>query len=114
MDASGWILLLVVAVCVVALIYVAKKSDKLLEETPSDETDSISSSSVSGRSVGGASSGSSAVKPAAVQAKVEEPEDSQVTIYAYGSSRANRLCTLCDGENDVSATHCRICGNQLI
>ena len=44
---------------------------------------------------------------------VEEEDSSQVTIYAYRAENKIRLCPLCDGENDASATHCHICGRKL-
>ena len=40
-------------------------------------------------------------------------EVSQVTIYKYQTNKKTQLCSLCDGENDSSATHCRICGKSL-
>ena len=41
------------------------------------------------------------------------PEVAQVTIYKYQTNKKTQLCSMCDGENDSSATHCRICGKSL-
>lgn len=97
MDAGGWILLLIVAACVIALIIIAKKR-KELEEDMSYGTDS--------------DSGSTTNKPVEEE-KVIEQGPPQVTIYEYRAANKKRLCALCDGENDPSATHCHVCGQQL-
>lgn len=97
MNAGGWILLLIVAACVVALIVIAKKR-KDLEEYTSYGTDSDSSSATN--------------KPVEEE-KIVEQGPPQVTIYEYRAANKKCLCALCDGENDSSATHCHVCGQQL-
>lgn len=97
MNAGGWILLLIVAACVVALIVIAKKR-KDLEEYTSYGTDSDSSSATN--------------KPVEEE-KIVEQGPPQVTIYEYRAANKKRLCALCDGENDSSATYCHVCGQQL-
>lgn len=46
----------------------------------------------------------------------EEPEQTpkQVNIYVFSAASRKRLCGCCDGENDMTATRCRICGQQII
>lgn len=97
MDTDGWILLLIAAACVVVLIVIAKKRREL-EESMSHGIDS--------------DSGSTTNKPIEEE-KVIEQGPPQVTIYEYRASNKKRLCALCDGENDSSATHCHICGQKL-
>ena len=97
MDAGGWILLLIVAACVVALIVITKKRREL-EKDMSYGTDS--------------DSGSTTNNPVKEDEVVEQGPP-QVTIYEYRATNKMRVCALCDGENDASATHCHVCGQQL-
>lgn len=97
MGALGWILLLVVVVCVVVLIVITNKRKKLEESTSS-----------------GTDHGSAAATNKPVEEKKEEVQPSnQVTIYEYRSAGKKRLCAMCDGENESSATHCCVCGQRL-
>lgn len=43
----------------------------------------------------------------------EEPRPSQMTICSYRAMERTTLCPCCDGENPVTATSCRICGQPL-
>lgn len=104
MDTSGLVLLLIVAVCVIALIYIARKQKALDEEIVVKPTDSSWSS--------GATSSSRGITPG----KVEEEKSSappQNTIYEFNAKSAKRLCPFCDGENSVGANVCKICGRDL-
>lgn len=97
MGPLGVILLLVVVVCVVVLIVIANKRKKL-EESTSSGTDHSSATATN--------------KP--VEEKKEEVQPSnQATIYEYCAANRKRLCAMCDGENEPSATHCHICGQRL-
>lgn len=97
MDANGWILLCIVAFCVFALIIISKKRREL-EKSMTYET--------------GADKGVSTPPPESEPGSdAEGPQ--QVTIYEFRSASKTCLCALCDGENDASATHCRICGQKL-
>ena len=97
MDTEGWILLIVVVACVIALIILTKKR-RDLEKSMSYGTDFDSDFTTN--------------KPV-VEEKAEEQGPPQVTIYEYRAANKKRLCALCDGENDPSATHCQVCGQQL-
>lgn len=46
-------------------------------------------------------------------AKTAHAPTSQHTIYIYSAKQATRLCPHCDGENNASATFCIICGQHL-
>lgn len=103
MNASSLFLLFIVAICVGVLIVIAIKVRKS-EESMSCKTD-YDSSTVATKSV--------------EEEKVEKQYPPQVTkvtmvtIYEYRPSSKKCLCALCDGENDIFATHCHICGQQL-
>ena len=97
MDSSGFVLLLIVAVCVIALIYITRKQKALDEEVVIKPTES---------------SGSSDTTPS----KPEEDKPSgppQNTIYEFNAKSTKRLCPFCDGENSVGAKVCNICGRDL-
>lgn len=97
MDAGGWILLLIVAACVVALLVISKKRREL-EESMSSGMES--------------DSGSTTNEPVE-EDRIIVQGPPQVTIYEYRAANKKRVCALCDGENDSSATHCHVCGQQL-
>lgn len=97
MNVGGLILLLIIAACVVALIIIARKRIEA-EENARYEAEPDSSSD--------------AGKPAAKN-KEDCQHLLQVTIYEYRCTSKKRLCSLCDGENDVLATQCCICGCRL-
>lgn len=97
MDAGGWILLLLVVACIIALVVIAKIRRELEESYPYS-TDSGSESTTS--------------KPV-VEEKVEEQGPPQNTMYAYSVKKTNRLCPFCDGENTPGTQVCAICGRAL-
>lgn len=97
MNVGGLILLLVIAACVVALIIIARKRIEAEENARYEEEPDSSSN---------------ADKPAAKN-KEDGQRLPQITIYGYRCANKKRLCTLCDGENDASATQCCICGCRL-
>lgn len=101
MDEIGWILLVIVVACVIALVLIAKKRKELEEEIyeePEEER----------------------IAPRPEPVKKDTPKEApketgprQVTIYGYHAVGRMRLCPLCDGENALTATQCHICGQQL-
>lgn len=97
MDTGGWILLLIVAVCIAILIVVIKKSRDLDESGPA-ETSVTSTSRVGENPV--------EIIP---QAEVSP----QTTIYEYRSAAPKCLCANCDGENEWLANFCYICGEEI-
>ena len=99
MDSIGWILMIIVAICVVALVLIKKKQKQMEEfyDSFSSETDEKESKK--------------AEKKITVAPINEGPM--QITIYSYQASKEQRLCALCDGENEKGAVHCRICGQKL-
>lgn len=104
MDSSGFVLLLIVAACVIALIYIARKQKALDEEVVIKPTDSTGSSGTASSSTGSTPS------------KPEEDKPSgppQNTIYEFNAKSTKRLCPFCDGENSVGAKVCNICGRDL-
>ena len=54
-----------------------------------------------------------AEKPTAQPAEKPVETVKQVNIYVYSASGRKRLCTYCDGENDMTATKCRVCGQMI-
>ncbi|MBQ9148927.1 MAG: hypothetical protein IJX69_05090 [Oscillospiraceae bacterium] len=44
--------------------------------------------------------------------ETEEAGPEKITIYAFTPAARVKVCAFCDGENDISATYCRICGKQ--
>lgn len=103
MDSSGFVLLLIVAACVIALIYIAGKQKALDEEVVIKPTDSSGSS--------GTTSSTTGSTPSQPEEKPSGPP--QNTIYEFNATSAKRLCTFCDGENSVGAKVCNICGRDL-
>lgn len=97
MDTLGWILLLIVAACIVALIVISRKRREL-EKRISSEFDSDGSLN--------------SEKPVADNAPQEDGSP-QMTIYEYRSSSSKCICPICDGENELTAKCCRICGQKF-
>lgn len=98
------VLLLVVANCVIALIYIARKQKEL------DEPVDIKPPATS------CTSGSASSTTGGTSSKPEEEKPSgppQNTIYEFNAKSAKRLCPFCDGENSVGAKVCNICGRDL-
>ena len=103
MAVGGWVLLGIVAACVVALIIVVaqqKKIDKKMESLavpPKPEPPKPGPS-----------------KPEPSKPEPPAPEGpKQNTICAYRSAEKRRLCPVCDGENSMTAARCHICGEAL-
>ena len=100
MDVCGWILLAIVAVCVIALIVIGKKREAL-------EADPVV---VDGKDSGRGSTVKPVEKTVPVPAVVGPP---QVTIYEFKLSGKLCLCPHCDGENNAELSNCHICGHKL-
>lgn len=95
MSAGGWILLLFVLVSMITIIVIVRKnSEERTDYMPDPEPDSKP-------------------EPKPEPEPEPKPETMQITVYGYNSTGTARVCTKCDGENDVSATKCCICGQQL-
>lgn len=98
------VLLLVAVVCVIALIYIAKKR-KALDESIDIKVSSSTGTSGSGNGAEGGSSG----KPE--EEKASGPR--QITVYEFSAKTMKRCCPFCDGENSTGANACSICGRDL-
>lgn len=105
MTPGGYILLIIVSVCVLALIYIAKKQKEL-----NDLDDYVKRKE----------------KEKKEESREEKKEDKnesikddivrtqpQHIIYEFSAKSAKRLCPFCDGENSVGAKICNICGRDL-
>lgn len=44
---------------------------------------------------------------------IKQPSANHVPIYTYTGNRPVARCPACDGENDVHAFTCRICGSEI-
>ena len=101
------VLLIVVAVSVLALICITKKSRTV-------ETEEFSARPVT------ADARSVTATPTDICREEEIPDDSSVsatpaqnTIYEYSSNNKHRICPFCDGENSVKENLCIICGMDI-
>lgn len=94
-----WFLLFVVAVSVA--VWAALSIKRLKSEERS-------ASPLSGSDTGEDShTANSGIEPSAVEKGL-----AQITIYEYRPSAA-KCCCVCNGENEVTAKHCQICGQKL-
>lgn len=92
-------LLLVVAICIITLIYISKKRKAAEKEKYTAAKPSAASS---------------VTEKTTVSEKIEKrPETVQNTIYKFETKAATRLCPSCDGENGANAETCIICGQRL-
>lgn len=101
MGPTGYVLLIVVAACIIALICISKKRKALDEEsyikTPTTSIPSTERTDTSN-----------------VPKETEKLlETAQNTIYEFRAKSTTRLCPFCDGENSLSAATCIICGRNL-
>lgn len=92
------VLLLVLAVCVIALIRITQKLKALEEESDSTITNT---------------SGTSRTSSSTINDKKEEEGLPQNTIYEFSEKSEKRLCPFCDGENSLGAKVCIVCGREL-
>ncbi len=101
MSPTGYVLLIIVAACIVALICITKKR-KALEEDSYIKTPPTSIPSTESA-------------PASTVPKETEitSEMAQNTIYVFNARAVTRLCPFCDGENNAGAATCIICGRNL-
>ncbi len=101
MGPTGYVLLIIVAACIIALICISKKRKALDEEsyikTPPPSIPSTARAATS-----------------------DVPKEAEMfsgaaqnTIYEFKSKSAIRLCPFCDGENSTGAATCIICGRNL-
>ena len=96
------ILLIIVALSVIALIYIAIKSKALEEESFIDVSDISEKSSTT------------STTPTSIKQEKEEPSGPpQNTIYEFSTKAGKRLCSFCDGENGDGAKVCKICGRDI-
>jgi len=101
MGPTGYVLLIIVAACIIALICISKKRKALDEEsyikTPPPSIPSAESATTSN-----------------VPKETETLSGpAQNTIYEFKTTRTIRLCPFCDGENSTGAATCIICGRNL-
>jgi len=101
MGPTGYVLLTIVAACIIALIFISKKRKALDEEsyikTPPPSIPSAESATTSN-----------------VPKETETLSGpAQNTIYEFKTTRTIRLCPFCDGENSTGAATCIICGRNL-
>lgn len=94
---NGYILLLVVVACVIALIYISKKR-KALEENFTATSGTSDANKVDN------------IDPIKDETPSGPPQN---TIYEFNAKSGNCLCPFCDGENSVGAKVCHICGRDL-
>ena len=93
MTPGGYILLIIVSVCVLALIYIAKKQKELddldyyIKRKEKEKKDIIRDSKV-----------------------LTHP---QHIIYEFSAKGTKYVCPFCDGENSAGAKVCNICGRDL-
>ena len=106
MDSGGYVLLFIVAACVIALIYISRKQ-KDLDDGPHKEGGSSGGSPDGG--TGGSPDGGTPVK------HIEEAPSGppQNTLYEFHIKSAKHRCPFCDGENSAGARVCDICGRNL-
>ncbi len=102
MDVRGWLILLIILLCITAallahLIFRAKKR-KETEALASTEDEAKADEWLE--------------RLVAFQTD-QEKASKQITIYAFNSQGQKCLCPLCDGENEMSAIYCQICGQKL-
>ena len=101
MGVSNYILIFIVVICVVALIYIARKRKALEEDS------FIKPTSTFGASITASASSD-------VPSVDNNPsEASQETIYEYSAKTASHTCPFCDGENNAESKKCVICGRTL-
>lgn len=105
MTPGGYILLIVVSVCVLALIYIWKKQrdlddldDYIKRKEKEKEEDSRKKKEEDKNEY---------IKDDKVQTH------SQYIIYEFNVRSAKRICPFCDGENSIGAKICNICGRDL-
>ena len=104
MDGLGWFLFLVIIACVIGLIAAVSHSNRDDDEDVAEDEPAVSWS---------------APKPPApgISRETERPVrlsgPEQITMYAYDPPRRLQRCRVCDGENEVNAGFCRVCGMRL-
>lgn len=105
MTPGGYILLIIVSVCVLALIYISKKQKEL------DDLDDYVKSKEKEKA--------EASREEKKEDKKEIIKDNKVLthpqhiIYEFNAKSAKHRCPFCDGENGVGAKVCNICGRDL-
>lgn len=104
MGGAGWFLFLVIIICVLGLIGAVKRSKDDDEDTFEKEESTVSWSGPKPRETEVYRSPERTVRPSG-------PE--QITMYAYNPPRRLQRCRTCDGENEVNAGFCRVCGTKL-
>ena len=103
-DMDGFILLIVIAVCVILLVMISKKRKELRDMYERERE-----------------SGEFIVKdlpktPGKTKSDPVDPgptstiKSKQMTIYEYQSWTRTRVCRQCDGESAMNADRCGICG----
>lgn len=100
MVSVEYILLLIVVACAIGLIYISKKRKELEKEIPDPSTTSISTPKKEDDAPN-PSKGNNA------------PNLSQKTIYGFCPKGGKKLCSFCDGENNIGAKVCAICGRDI-
>lgn len=102
-------LLLVIAVCGIALIIIYSKRKNLSEiviDTPDADPEKPDPSNAPDTS---GASGSNLIEK-----KEEKPSGPpHHTIYEFNTTRSMRVCPFCDGENYAGAKVCDICGQNM-
>ena len=101
MGPTGYVLLIVVAACIIALICISKKR-KALDEESYIKTPSTSIPNTE-----------KAATPNTPKEAEMPSGAAQNTIYEFNAKRATHLCPFCDGENSAGAATCIICGRNL-
>ena len=100
MDSSGYTLLIIIALSLIALICVLAKQ-KALEKSTTVKAKEPSSITTKSHTAG------TTIEPE----KTSSPP--QHTIYAFHVITQTRICPFCDGENSVGTTVCKICGKSM-
>lgn len=103
MTSGGYILLIIVSVCVLALIYIAIKQKELanLDDYVKSKEKEKEESRVKKKED---------KKETIIDEKVVTHP--QHVIYTYSVKGIKRHCPFCDGENSVGARVCSICGRD--
>lgn len=101
MGPTGYVLLIIVAACIIALICISKKR-KALDEESYSKTPPTSIPSAE-----------KATTPNVTKEAESLSGATQNTIYEFKAKKATRLCPFCDGENGTGAATCIICGRNL-
>ncbi len=99
MDAQGWFILVAIISSIAVFIFIFRaKKRKKTEELVSTEDETSDDAWLE-----------------SLEDFLNDLEENpkQITIYAFNSSAQKCLCPLCDGENEVSAIYCHICGQKL-